>query len=196
MLCAMSKISVAVLISGSGSNLQALIDAAHSPDYPASIALVISNRTDAFGLTRAKQAGIPCVVISHTDFTSREAFDDAIHQALVAHDIQFVCLAGFMRVLTPEFVKKWHGKMMNIHPSLLPKHKGLHTHKAALDAGDSQHGCTVHWVSEGVDEGAIIAQSALDILPTDTPETLQHRVHTLEHALYPKALAEVLMNFS
>ncbi len=187
-----ARIRTAVLISGSGSNLQALIDAAKHPDYPAEIALVISNQANAYGLTRAAGASIASEVIAHTDFPSREAFDAALHAALTAHHIQFVCLAGFMRVLTPEFVKKWQGRMINIHPSLLPKHKGLHTHQAALDAADTQHGCTVHWVSEGVDEGDIIAQSALDILPDDTAETLQQRVHVLEHQLYPKALKEIL----
>lgn len=189
-----ARTRLAVFISGNGSNLQALIDAAKNPDYPAEIALVISNQAEAYGLTRAAAANIASLVISHADFSSRKAFDNALHGALLAHHIQFVCLAGFMRVLTPEFVKKWHGKMINIHPSLLPKHKGLHTHQAALEAGDSQHGCTVHWVSAGVDEGEIIAQSTLDILATDTPETLQQRVHTLEHALYPQALAEVLQS--
>lgn len=192
----MSKIRIAVLISGSGSNLQALIDAATAPDFPGEIALVISNKADAFGLTRARDAGIATEVIDHTQFSKREDFDGELHVALLSHDIQFVCLAGFMRVLTSTFVKEWSGAMINIHPSLLPKHKGMRTHEAALKAGDKQHGCSVHWVTPGVDEGAVIAQSALDILPGDTAESLKERVHALEHALYPETLREVLTNFA
>jgi len=191
----MSKIRTAVFISGNGSNLQALIDAAKDPNYPAEIALVISNKADAYGLTRAREAGIATEVIDHTQFETRDDFDGELHVALLSHDIQFICLAGFMRVLTPTFVAEWSGAMINIHPSLLPSHKGLNTHAAVLKAGDKQHGCTVHWVTPGVDEGDIIAQSVLDVLPGDTAESLKERVHALEHALYPKTLAEVLVNF-
>lgn len=190
------KIRVAVLISGNGSNLQALIDAAKSPDYPGEIVLVISNKADAYGLTRARDAGIETVVIDHTEFETRDDFDGELHVALLSYEIAFVCLAGFMRVLTPTFVAEWSGAMINIHPSLLPSHKGLNTHEAALKAGDTQHGCSVHWVTPGVDEGVVIAQSTLDILPGDTPESLKERVHALEHQLYPKTLAEVLVDFS
>lgn len=191
----MSKIRIAVLISGNGSNLQALIDAAQAPDFPGEIALVISNKADAYGLTRATDAGIATEVIDHTQFPKREDFDGELHVALLSHSIQFICLAGFMRILTPTFVAEWQGAMINIHPSLLPSHKGMHTHEAALKAGDKQHGCSVHWVTPGVDEGDVIAQSTLDILPGDTPESLKERVHALEHALYPKTLREVLVNF-
>lgn len=189
----MPKTRVAVLISGHGSNLQALIDASGAPDYPAEIALVISNKPDAFGLTRATQAGIATRVLAHTDFPSREAFDAALHEALVEAKIEFVCLAGFMRVLSAGFVAQWAGRMINIHPSLLPKYKGLHTHQRALDAGEKTHGCTVHWVSAGVDEGALIGQASLEILSTDTAETLSARVHALEHPLYVRCLKEVLL---
>jgi phosphoribosylglycinamide formyltransferase-1 len=188
----MPKCSVAVLISGSGSNLQALIDAAKAPDYPATLTLVISNKAEAYGLTRAREAGIATQVISHRDFETREAFDAALDTALRAAGIEFVCLAGFMRVLTDDFVSKWHGRMINIHPSLLPRYKGLHTHARAIEAGDAEHGCSIHWVSAGVDEGAVIAQARCAVLPDDTPETLQQRVHALEHRLYPETLAQLL----
>jgi phosphoribosylglycinamide formyltransferase 1 len=191
-MMARSKTRTAVLISGHGSNLQALIDATVAPDYPAHITLVVSNKAGAYGLVRASDTGIATAVLDHTRYENREAFDAALHALLTRHQIQFVCLAGFMRVLTPGFVHLWQGRMINIHPSLLPKHKGLHTHQAALLAGDTQHGCTVHWVSAGVDEGEIIAQSAVDVLPGDTPESLAARVHTLEHVLYPHALQMAL----
>jgi phosphoribosylglycinamide formyltransferase-1 len=190
----MPKRRTAVLISGSGSNLQALIDAATLPDYPAEISLVISNKPDAYGLTRASEAGIATQVISHRDYASRDAFDAALDAALRAADTEFVCLAGFMRVLTDSFVTQWHGRMVNIHPSLLPKFKGLNTHARAIEAGETEHGCTIHWVSAGVDEGEIIARARCAILPGDTPETLQQRVHALEHVLYPEALKKLLKN--
>jgi phosphoribosylglycinamide formyltransferase-1 len=188
----MPKRRTAVLISGSGSNLQALIDAATLPDYPAEISLVISNKADAYGLTRARDAGIATHIISHRDYASRDAFDSALDAALRDATIEFVCLAGFMRVLTDGFVETWHGRMINIHPSLLPKFKGLNTHARALEAGEAEHGCTIHWVSAGVDEGEMIAQSRCAILPNDTAETLQQRVHALEHVLYPETLATLL----
>ncbi|MFO1243463.1 MAG: phosphoribosylglycinamide formyltransferase [Rickettsiales bacterium] len=178
----------AVLISGSGSNLQALIDAASVVDYPAEIALVISNKAEAFGLTRAQKADIPTETLSHKDFASREAFDDALHALLQKHNIELVCLAGFMRLLTADFVTKWHGRMINIHPSLLPLYKGLHTHKRALEDGVRFSGCTVHFVVPDMDSGPIILQAAVPILQHDTEETLQHRVHAAEHQIYPRAL--------
>jgi phosphoribosylglycinamide formyltransferase 1 len=189
------RVNVAVLISGNGSNLQALMDASAAADYPADIALVISNNADAYGLARAARAGIETLVISHRDYTSREAFDSAMDAALRARGIQLVCLAGFMRVLSDGFVRSWQGRMINIHPSLLPKYKGLHTHARALAAGDTQHGATVHWVIAELDAGEIIAQDALDIAADDTPETLAERVHALEHQLYPAALAKVALQF-
>ncbi len=187
----MRRVRTAVLISGNGSNLQALLDTAASPDYPAEIALVISNNEEAFGLDRAEKADVPAVIIPHQNFPSREAFDDMIDHTLRAHEIELVCLAGFMRILSAEFVKKWEGRMLNIHPSLLPAYKGTDTHRRALEAGEKQHGCTVHWVTPELDSGAIIAQASLDILPNDTPESLKQRVHALEHTLYPEALKKV-----
>lgn len=170
----------------------ALIEAAQAPDYPADIQLVISNRPEAAGLLKADGFGVTAICIDHHEFESRAAFENELDAALKAHNIDFVACAGFMRVLGEAFVQKWAGKMINIHPSLLPKYKGLHTHKRAIDAADVKHGCTVHWVNEGVDEGKIIAQAELDISPEDTPKTLARRVQTLEHRLYPKALAAAL----
>ena len=183
---------VAILISGNGSNLQALIDATKATDYPAEIALVISNRADAYGLTRAQQAGIETQIINHRDYANREAFDAALHTALTQHQIAFVCLAGFMRILSDEFVRQWPRRMINIHPSLLPKYKGLNTHARALEAGDTHHGATVHWVIPELDAGEIIAQKSLKIEANDTPETLAQRIHALEHTLYPAALKSVV----
>jgi len=185
------RLRVGVLISGFGSNLQALMDATKDPTFPAEIALVVSNKADAFGLERARKTGIPTATISHKDFADRESFDRAMHAELVGHGVQLICLAGFMRILSPWFTKTWADKAINIHPSLLPAHKGTDTHKRALEAGDKVHGCTVHWVTEELDSGAIIAQSKLDVLPNDTAESLQQRVHALEHALYPEALRKV-----
>lgn len=188
----MKKKRIAVLISGSGSNLQALIDACATADYPAQIVLVLANKADAYGLTRAQTAGLKTHVISHKDFATREAFDAAMDAVLCANEVEMICLAGFMRVLSPWFVEQWRGKMINIHPSLLPKYKGLHTHQRAIDAGDSEAGCSVHWVSAGVDEGEIIAQARVPILAGDTAETLAARVLVEEHKTYPAALKKIL----
>ena len=187
----MTKKRIAVLVSGSGSNLQALIDACAAPDFPAQIVLVLSNKPEAHGLTRANNAGLNTAVISHKDFETREAFDKKIDATLHAHDVQIVCLAGFMRVLSAWFVKKWCGKMINIHPSLLPKYKGLHTHQRAIDAGEKEAGCSVHWVSAEVDEGEIIVQARVPVLAGDTAETLAARVLEQEHKLYPEALRKI-----
>jgi len=170
----------------------ALIEAAKDDAYPAEIKLVISNRPEAAGLRKADDTGVKAICIDHRDFDTRADFELELDAALKAHQIDFIACAGFMRVLGETFVKTWSGKMINIHPSLLPKYKGLHTHKRALEAGDTEHGCTVHWVNEGVDEGKIIAQSSLIIETADTPETLAKRVQKLEHSLYPKALAKAL----
>lgn len=170
----------------------ALIEAAQKADYPADINLVISNRPEAAGLRKADEMGVTAICIDHRDFESRSDFEAELNAALRAHDIDFVVCAGFMRVLGEKFVKSWTGKMINIHPSLLPKYKGLHTHKRAIEAGDTDHGCTVHWVNEGVDEGKIIAQSSIVITPNDTQETLAKRVQALEHKLYPDALVLAL----
>jgi phosphoribosylglycinamide formyltransferase 1 len=188
------RIKVAVLISGDGSNLQALMDAARESDYPAEIALVISNKAEAHGLTRAQHSAIPTLIISHTEYTSREAFDAALHAALLLHSIQLVCLAGFMRVLTDGFVSAWSRRLLNIHPSLLPKYKGLNTHARALEAGDKEHGATVHWVTPELDSGEIIAQEIIPILAEDDLESLTRRVYTLEHWLYPSALRKVALS--
>lgn len=188
----MTKTPIAVLISGSGSNLQALIDACANPDFPARIALVLSNKEDAYGLTRAKNAGIPTHVISHRDYESREAFDDEMDQILCSEGVELICLAGFMRILSDGFVEKWQGKMINIHPSLLPKYKGLHTHQRAIKAGDAEAGCSVHWVVREVDGGEIIAQARVPVLSDDTPESLAARVLAEEHKLYPAALKKII----
>lgn len=187
----MRRIRTAVLISGNGSNLQALLDATAATDSPAEITLVLSNKADAFGLERAKKAGVPTVVISHKDYSTREAFDEAMDFALRTHNIELVCLAGFMRVLSSQFVERWTGRLINIHPSLLPLYRGLNTHARVLEAGDATHGCTVHWVIPALDEGEAIAQASLNVLPGETAEQLQQRVHALEHQLYPAALKKV-----
>lgn len=191
----MQRLRIAVLISGAGSNLQALIDAAREQDYPAEITLVISNNPDAFGLTRARDAGIETLVIAHTDYPSREAFDNAIHAAILLRNIELICLAGFMRVLSEDFVTAWRGRLLNIHPSLLPKYKGLNTHARALEAGDTEHGATVHWVTPELDSGEIILQQAVAILPNDDVASLKIRIHALEHLLYPQALRKVALEF-
>lgn len=184
------KRRLGVLISGGGSNLQALIDAARHPDYPAEIVLVISNVRDAHGLTRAREAGLPTAVIDHRAFgADRAAFEAQVDAALRDANVELVALAGFMRVLTDGFVQAWNGRMLNIHPALLPSFKGLHTHARALEAGVAIHGCTVHWVSPGVDEGAILGQAAVPVAPDDTAETLGARVLAMEHRLYPACVA-------
>ncbi len=187
----MRRVKTAVLISGHGSNLQALIDAAAAPDFPAEIDLVISNVDTAYGLTRAQNAGIPTVVIPHGNYASREAFDRMVDASLKTHDIALVVMAGFMRILSDWFVAEWAGKLINIHPSLLPKYKGLHTHARALEAGDAEHGATVHWVTPELDSGEIIMQRAIAVLAGDTVESLKERVHALEHQLYPEAVKRV-----
>jgi len=188
----MTKKRVAILISGRGSNMAALIEAAKAPDYPAEIALVISNVPGAAGLTRARETGIATEVVDHKAFgKDREAFDRALHGALERHAIDIVCLAGFMRLLTPAFVAKWSGRMINIHPSLLPAFKGLDTHARAIAEGVKQHGATVHFVVPELDSGPIIAQESVPVLPGDTPETLAARVLAVEHRIYPLALRRV-----
>ena len=180
---------IVVLISGHGSNLQALIDAQQRDELGGGkIVAVISNRAEAYGLKRAQQANIPTAHLSHRNFAEREAFDAALMMRIDAYAPDLVVLAGFMRILTPAFVRHFAGKMVNIHPSLLPKYPGLHTHARALEAGDNEHGATVHFVTEQVDEGPIILQSSVPILPDDTSDTLQQRVHQIEHQLYPRAV--------
>jgi formyltetrahydrofolate-dependent phosphoribosylglycinamide formyltransferase len=187
----MPRKRVAILISGRGSNMTALIEAAKAPDYPAEIIGVLSNRADAGGLQTAAAEGIATAVRSHRDFASREEFDAALHGVLTDWRADIVCLAGFMRILTPEFTAKWQGRMINIHPALLPAFRGLHTHERALEAGVLEHGCTVHFVTPGLDEGPSLAQARVPVLPGDTAESLQARVLIEEHRLYPLALADL-----
>jgi phosphoribosylglycinamide formyltransferase-1 len=184
----MADCNVVVLISGSGSNLQALIDSIAHEGNPARIAAVISNRADAFGLERAKQAGIATRVLDHKQFDGREAFDAALIEAIDGFDPQLVVLAGFMRILTPGFVNHYTGRLLNIHPSLLPKYKGLHTHQRALEAGDREHGCSVHFVTEELDGGPLVVQAVVPVESGDTPEALAQRVHAQEHRIYPLAM--------
>ncbi|EEH69542.1 phosphoribosylglycinamide formyltransferase 1 [Acinetobacter haemolyticus] len=175
---------IAVLVSGNGSNLQALIDT----NLSGQIIGVLSNKADAYALQRAEDANIATAVISHKDFPTRESFDEAMHQQLIAWQIDLVILAGFMRILTPNFVSKWQGKMLNIHPSLLPFYKGVNTHQRVLNTGDRLHGCTVHFVTAELDAGQSIAQSAIQVSLNDTVESLAQRVHQLEHFIYPQVV--------
>lgn len=169
--------------------MSAIIEASQQPDYPVDPILVLSNRPEAAGLAYAKEAGAAAIAIDHKPYgKDREAFERAMQDALTSNNIEMVILAGFMRILTPWFVRQWEGRMINIHPSLLPKYPGLHTHQRAIDAGDREAGCSVHWVTEGVDEGGVIAQARVPVLPEDTAETLADRVLPAEHDLYPKAV--------
>lgn len=186
----MTRLKLAILISGRGSNMDALLQAASDPAYPAEPVLVLSNRPEAAGLATARAAGIAATAIDHKIYgKDREAFEHEVDTALRAAGTEIIALAGFMRVLTPWFVGRWQGRMINIHPSLLPKYPGLDTHQRALDAGDAEAGCTVHWVTAGVDEGEIIAQARVPILPGDTADSLAARTLKAEHRLYPDALA-------
>jgi phosphoribosylglycinamide formyltransferase 1 len=185
------KKRVAILISGRGSNMMALVGAARAGDYPAEIAAIISNRPDAAGLAWAKAQGLPARAIDHKAFPSREAFDEAVHAALEEAGADLVALAGFMRIQSAGFVARWMGRQLNIHPALLPSFKGLHPHQQALEAGVKISGCTVHFVTEMADSGPIVAQAAVPVLDSDTPETLEARILLAEHKLYPHALALV-----
>ncbi|MDP2244136.1 phosphoribosylglycinamide formyltransferase [Pseudomonas sp.] len=183
-----AQCNVVVLISGSGSNLQALIDSIAHDGNPARVSAVISNRADAYGLERAKQAGIATAVLDHKQFEGREAFDAALVEAIDAFEPQLVVLAGFMRILTPGFVRHYAGRLLNIHPSLLPKYKGLHTHQRALEAGDSEHGCSVHFVTEELDGGPLVVQAVIPVRANDTLDSLAQQVHRQEHVIYPLAV--------
>src|SRR5919202_2256311 len=185
----MAERRVAVLISGGGSNLQALIDATAQPGYPARIVLVLSNRPDAYGLERARRAGIPALAIDHRAFESREAFEAEVEAALRASGAELVCLAGFLRLLTRGFVEAWRDRMLNIHPSLLPAFRGLHTHAQVLAAGVRVHGCTAHLVRFELDEGPVLVQGVVPVLDGDTERSLAARVLEMEHRCYPRALA-------
>lgn len=182
------KKKVGVLVSGRGSNLQALLDAAADPAFPAEIALVVSNIPGVYALERAAKAGVPTQVIPHKGFPSREEFDAAMDAALRTAGIDFVCLAGFMRLLTRGFVEGWNGRMINIHPSLLPSFKGLHTHERAIEAGVKLHGCSVHLVTPELDDGPILVQAAVPVLAGDDADALAARVLEQEHKAYPLAL--------
>jgi phosphoribosylglycinamide formyltransferase-1 len=186
-----ARIPTAVLISGRGSNMMSLVEAAQAADFPAEIVAVIANRPDAAGIQWAASRGIATRIVDHKAFQGREAFEGALHDAITATGAHLVCLAGFMRVLTAGFVGKWQGRMLNIHPSLLPLFKGLHTHEQALAAGVRVAGCTVHFVVPEMDAGPIIAQAAVPVLASDTPDTLAARVLGAEHKLYPHALGLV-----
>jgi phosphoribosylglycinamide formyltransferase-1 len=188
----MSKKRVAVLISGRGSNMTALIEAAKAEDYPAEIALVVSNVPDAAGLATAEREGIATAIVDHRSFgADREAFERELDAQLAAKRIDLVCLAGFMRLLTPWFVTRWSGRMLNIHPALLPQFKGLHTHRRALEAGVARHGATVHFVVPEMDAGPIVLQDSVPVVAGDTEATLAARVLAVEHRIYPEALRRV-----
>ena len=176
---------VVVLISGSGTNLQAIIDACNHADYHAKIVGVLSNKADAYGLVRAKNANIDTSVISHKDFNSREQYDQALIKEIDLYNADCIVLAGFMRILTPEFVQHFNGKLLNIHPSLLPKYQGLNTHQRAIDAGDKEHGVSVHFVTEELDGGPVILQAKVPVFDGDKPDDLAQRVHQQEHRIYP-----------
>ena len=185
------RVRVAVLISGAGSNMAALIDAGQRSDSPFEVVLVLSNRPEAGGLTVATGKGVSTAVVDHRFFgKDRAAHERAIQTVLEAHDVEIIALAGYMRLLTPWLVKRREGRMLNIHPSLLPKYPGLDTHARAIAAGDAEAGCSVHLVAEGVDDGPLLGQARVPILPDDTPASLAQRVLAAEHQLYPKVLAE------
>lgn len=187
----MARKRVAILISGRGSNMVALIEAAAEPSFPAEIVLVVSNRPDATGLGRAAERGIATAVVDHKRFASREAFEQALHDTLTQARIELICLAGFMRVLTPWFLSRWPDRVINIHPALLPAFPGLDTHARALAAGAKVHGATVHFVVPEVDAGPVIAQGSVPVEAGDTEATLAARVLTVEHRIYPQALRAI-----
>lgn len=182
------RIRLVVLISGNGSNLQAIIDEIANNNLPAQIVAVISNKADAYGLERAKKAGIEQHVLSHQNYDSREQYDIALKDLIDRFQPDLIILAGFMRILSNEFVNHYLQRMMNIHPSLLPKYKGLNTHQRAIDAGDKEHGCSVHFVTPELDDGPVILQAKVEVKENDTAETLAERVHEQEHRIYPEAI--------
>ncbi|MEK4034356.1 phosphoribosylglycinamide formyltransferase [Methylocystis sp. IM3] len=184
----MTRLRTAILVSGRGSNMDALIAAARAPEFPAQIALVLSNRPDAPGLAKAKAAGIAVAAVDHKIYAGREEFERSLQIVLDTYRIDFICLAGFMRLFTPWFIGQWRGRMLNIHPALLPAYRGLHTHERALADGVKIHGCTVHFVVPEMDEGPIVAQAAVPVLDGDDAGTLGARVLEQEHVIYPLAL--------
>ena len=189
----MSKLKVAVLISGRGTNMGALARATMDPDFPAEIALVISNRPNVAGIDLAMEHDLPYAVIDHDDFDTREAHEAAMTEALNAVGVELVCLAGYMRILTESFIKAWRGKILNIHPSLLPAFRGVDTHERALERGVRVHGCTVHFVNAELDDGPIVLQAVVPVLPGDDADSLSERVLVAEHEVYPRAL-ELIAN--
>lgn len=184
----MARMKLAVLISGRGSNMEALVGACAAPDYPAEVALVLANRADAAGLQWAAERGIATKVIRHGDYPDRVTFEAAIDEALQAAGAELVCLAGFMRILEAGFVERWRNRLINIHPSLLPAFKGLHTHQRVLNAGVAVSGCTVHFVRPEMDSGPMIIQAEVPVRPDDTPDTLAARILVEEHRIYPEAV--------
>ncbi|MBJ7576335.1 phosphoribosylglycinamide formyltransferase [Devosia sp. MC532] len=189
----MSKKKVAILISGRGSNMSTLIEAAKAPDFPAEIVGVLSNKAAAPGLEIAASHGIATASLAQSKFPSREMFEDTMTLMLESWEVDIVCLAGFMRVLGEDFVNRWAGRIINIHPSLLPAYKGLDTHARVLAAGEKEHGCTVHFVTAGLDEGDAILQARVPVLPDDTEDTLAARVLVEEHRIYPEALKQLAL---
>ena len=183
------KKRIVVLISGSGSNFQAILDHCQQGSIDGQIVAVISNRDNAFGLKRAEMAGIPSQFIDHKSFQGREDFDQALIKEIDAYQPDLVVLAGFMRILSADFVRHYSGRLFNIHPSLLPRYKGLNTHQRVLEAGDPEHGCSVHFVTEELDGGPLVIQAIVDVLASDTIETLQTKIHALEHQIYPLAVS-------
>ena len=187
----MTRVRTAVLISGRGSNMSVLVEAARAPPFAADIILVLSDNLGAGGLQTAREAGVEAKAVDRKAFADRPSFEAALQAELEAAGIELVCLAGFMRVLSAGFVQAWQGRMLNIHPSLLPDLKGLHTHQRALAEGRPEHGCTVHYVSAELDSGPIVAQARVPVLPNDTPDSLAARVLVEEHRIYPEAVDEV-----
>jgi len=185
---------IVVLISGSGTNLQAIIDASKPTDYPGEVVGVVSNKADAYGLTRAEEAGIATIALSHKDFESREQYDQALITKVDLLSPDVIVLAGFMRILTPAFVQHYQGKLLNIHPSLLPKYQGLNTHQRAIDAGDKEHGVSVHFVTEELDGGPVILQAKVPVFDGDTSDDLAARVHEQEHRIYPLVVKWLCQN--
>lgn len=188
-------VRLAIFISGRGSNMKTLVEACLAGDIQAKPVLVLSNTYSAAGLEWASETGLPIAAIDHRAYEDRESFEKDVSETLDLHNVEFIALAGFMRVLTGGFTGEWEGAMINIHPSLLPKYPGLHTHKRAIEAGDTEAGCSVHWVTEGVDEGGVIDRERVAIEPGDTPETLAAKVLEREHVLYPRALKKAVEDF-
>jgi phosphoribosylglycinamide formyltransferase 1 len=189
----MTKLPVGVLISGRGSNMAALVEACETAGYPAKVVCVIANRPDAKGLDYARSKGIPAILVDHKAYSSKAEFEGAMTSALEANGVEFVCLAGFMRILSPLFIERWRDRLINIHPSLLPSYPGLHTHERALADGVKLAGCTVHFVRAEMDVGPIVAQAAVPVLTGDTPDDLAARILTAEHKLYPACLSMIAL---